>query len=78
MYWDSFRFMARDLGVRYMMAPSRTRSELGSTALGDALVFAPWNPNPYEIPVSPNQSAPREPHEGSLAISWGRTQHGID
>jgi hypothetical protein len=27
MYWDSFRFVARDLGVRYLMAPSRTRSE---------------------------------------------------
>ncbi len=24
MPWDSFRFVARDLGVRYMMAPSRT------------------------------------------------------
>jgi len=33
MYWDSFRFVARDLGVRYMMAPSRTRSELVSRRL---------------------------------------------
>src|SRR5258708_10153393 len=33
MYWDSFRFGARDLGVRYMMAPSRTRSELVSRRL---------------------------------------------
>ena len=30
MYWASFRFVARDPGVRYMMAPSRTRSELVS------------------------------------------------
>ena len=43
-----------------------------------ALVFATWTPNPYEMPVSPYLSAPREPHEGSLAISWDRTQHGID
>ena len=28
MYRDSFWFVARDLGVRYMMAPSRTRSEV--------------------------------------------------
>jgi hypothetical protein len=45
---------------------------------GDALLFAIWSPNPYEIPVSPNQSAPREPHGGPLAISSDRTQHGRD
>lgn len=28
MYWDSFRFVARDLGVRYMMAPSRIDPKL--------------------------------------------------
>ena len=44
--------------------------------IGGRLVFAIWSPN--EIPVSPNQSAPREPHEGSLAISSDRTQHGRD
>jgi hypothetical protein len=28
MYWDSFCFVARDLGVRYMMAPARRREVL--------------------------------------------------
>jgi len=27
MYWDSFRFVARDLRVRYMLAPSRSRQK---------------------------------------------------
>jgi hypothetical protein len=37
MYWGSFRFVARDLGVRCTMAPSRTRSELVSRRLCEYL-----------------------------------------